>query len=127
MYKRQIHESGEQSSLLYVTSGTVISVYESINSGKKRIKIYIANNTVEGKVIEYSAQESGNGIYRIGEAWYQVSPELKVSFSVGDTGVFHLNHRGRIVDYQYKENDAYLYGCLLYTSLSLNCVLISSV
>lgn len=110
-----IHESGEQASLLDVTSGTVISVYESINSGKKRIKIYIANNTVEGKVIEYSAQESGNGIYRIGEAWYQVSPELKVSFSVGDTGVFHLNHRGRIVDYQYKENDAYLYGVLIGT------------
>lgn len=76
--------------------GDIVSVYASKNtSGIKVQNIVISKNFISGKISELI----DNDIYVIDGTEYRKSASCTDALSVGTTGIFYLNHNGRIVSY----------------------------
>lgn len=78
--------------------GNVLSVYTSINSGKKYIAIYISKATVTGQISEVSNDEKNKVQYSIGNAQYSTSAQFNKTLNIEDAGKFYLNYKGMIAD-----------------------------
>ncbi len=113
---------GSAATFADIKAGDVLTTYESDDA--KIIAVYISDKKVEGTVSEQIPASNDDDSFVIGGNEYRIAYDLdtvpQAPVSVGDDGVFYLNHEDRIV----AKDAAALSGNYAYL---LNAVLTSDI
>jgi len=107
-----LDEAGEEMPVGKLGMGDVVTIYASKNSGKRLIRMFRSNNSVEGRVTKLE-----NGDIYVNDVKYQISNHGKTP-QIGQEGRFILNIYGDIIKVTEKDPSIWKTGIFMGAKIS---------